>query len=421
MATAEELLAQMEENPEAYAEEAVCTIDPATRVITVPQSLQLFGVESDQEAVRIPFRCPKIVGDNIDLSALNLRINYQNAGGELDIYRITDMVVDGSDITFSWRLTRKVTAYKGTPTFAFCAKKPLADGTLKNEWNTTPNKECKVLEGLEAEEAIVSQNPDILESILTRLDTLEAGGGGTGTGVPGKQVELRNSGTAIQWRYTGDTTWTDLVQISDITGPPGKDGTDGKDGEPGTPGKDGENGTPGTDGITPHIGDNGNWYLGDEDTGKPSRGAPGKDGDPGEEGRGITSVTIKADGHLQINYSDDTNVDVGKVVGENGLDGASGVPVRQEMTASDTTVELQPNILYVFPEMAELTLTFATPADTTIANEYHVIFTSGATATTLTLPNTIKIPSGFTVEANKVYELSVLENSLTHQAWEATT
>ena len=28
----------------------------------------------------------------------------------------------------------------------------------------------------------------------------------------------------------------------------------------------------------PHIGENGNWYLGDEDTGKPSRGDKGADG-----------------------------------------------------------------------------------------------------------------------------------------------
>lgn len=41
------------------------------------------------------------------------------------------------------------------------------------------------------------------------------------------------------------------------------------DGKPGMPGK------PGDDGITPHIGDNGNWFIGDTDTGKPSRGKPG--------------------------------------------------------------------------------------------------------------------------------------------------
>ena len=32
----------------------------------------------------------------------------------------------------------------------------------------------------------------------------------------------------------------------------------------------------GADGITPTIGENGNWYLGDTDTNKPSRGADGK-------------------------------------------------------------------------------------------------------------------------------------------------
>ena len=35
----------------------------------------------------------------------------------------------------------------------------------------------------------------------------------------------------------------------------------------------------GADGITPTIGDNGNWYLGDTDTNKPSRGEKGDKGD----------------------------------------------------------------------------------------------------------------------------------------------
>ena len=51
---------------------------------------------------------------------------------------------------------------------------------------------------------------------------------------------------------------------------------------------EGTKGEPGTDGITPTIGPNGNWYLGEEDTGKPSRGAigaPGKDGNPGVPGK----------------------------------------------------------------------------------------------------------------------------------------
>lgn len=47
---------------------------------------------------------------------------------------------------------------------------------------------------------------------------------------------------------------------------------------------DGATGPAGTNGITPTIGDNGNWYLGDEDTGKPSRGEKGDKGETGATG-----------------------------------------------------------------------------------------------------------------------------------------
>ena len=40
----------------------------------------------------------------------------------------------------------------------------------------------------------------------------------------------------------------------------------------------------GADGITPTIGENGNWYLGETDTGKPSRGDKGEQGSQGERG-----------------------------------------------------------------------------------------------------------------------------------------
>ena len=48
----------------------------------------------------------------------------------------------------------------------------------------------------------------------------------------------------------------------------------------------------GADGITPTIGDNGNWYLGATDTGKPSRGEKGETGARGEKGdTGATGAT----------------------------------------------------------------------------------------------------------------------------------
>lgn len=44
----------------------------------------------------------------------------------------------------------------------------------------------------------------------------------------------------------------------------------------------------GADGITPTIGENGNWYLGEEDTGKPSRG---EKGDPGSDAS-VTAANV---------------------------------------------------------------------------------------------------------------------------------
>lgn len=100
-----------------------------------------------------------------------------------------------------------------------------------------------------------------------------------------------------------------------------------------------------------------------------------------------------------------------------GGSGGSGGTVRIEKMSTDTAVELEPNKLYIFPEMAELTLTFAEPSDIGIANEYHFVFQSGATATTLTIPNTVKLPSNFSVDASKIYEISILEGCLCAQSW----
>lgn len=119
-------------------------------------------------------------------------------------------------------------------------------------------------------------------------------------------MDLRVSDGYIQYSTDGGSTWTNLIAVADLKGADGKPGAAGADGvtphigdngnwyvgstdtgkpsrgATGAPGKDGADGKPGAtgaDGITPHIGDNGNWYIGDDDTGKPSRGEQG----PGAE------------------------------------------------------------------------------------------------------------------------------------------
>lgn len=141
-------------------------IDMETRVITVPASEKLFGVANDGNSERKHFRCPKFVGDNIDLSTMHLYINYQNANGEKSAYLVEDVQTDGDYITFSWLVSPNVTAYKGQIKYIVCAK-----NGATTEWNTTL-AEGTVLEGLEAADEVVDRNPDIIEQILTRLDSI---------------------------------------------------------------------------------------------------------------------------------------------------------------------------------------------------------------------------------------------------------
>ena len=150
-------------------------IDSETRTINVPSGF-LLGVESDEKVERIYFRCPKIVGDNVDLSQLRIYVNYQNANGDKDAHWCDDLQTDGDNITFSWLLDRKVTIYRGNVSFIVCAKKSNDDGTLTNEWNTTVAI-ARVLEGLEATEQIVEDNQDVIEQILNKLQDIEASGG----------------------------------------------------------------------------------------------------------------------------------------------------------------------------------------------------------------------------------------------------
>lgn len=81
---------------------------------------------------------------------------------------------------------------------------------------------------------------------------------------------------------------------------------------------------------------------------------------------------------------------------------------------SNTTATLSPNTFYVWGTVSSLTLTLGT-AVSGVANEYLFQFTSGTTATTLSLPSTIKWANDETptFEANKTYQISILNNLAT--------
>lgn len=141
MPSIEELLNEAELHMAAQPVNDVLEIDPETREISIPDSEIILGVETDQKAERKYFHCPKIVGNNIDLSALELYVVFQNASNKeegKDRYHVTDVTATSDGyITFSWELSEKVTAYKGDVQFVVCAIKTDSSGVKQNVWNTT--------------------------------------------------------------------------------------------------------------------------------------------------------------------------------------------------------------------------------------------------------------------------------------------
>ena len=172
MATADELLAAA---MEAEADKTL-VIDNDLRTITIPPGVKNLGVESDDDVLRLHFRMPSTYGD-IDLSTFKIRINYMNAKGTGDVYAVEDAAAADGFITFSWLVGRSAAAYKGAVRFIVCLKNMDMSSVITEEFNTTVAT-LPVLEGLETTEQVVQENPDIIEAMLTRLESLEKNSGG---------------------------------------------------------------------------------------------------------------------------------------------------------------------------------------------------------------------------------------------------
>ena len=172
-----------------------------------------------------------------------------------------------------------------------------------------------------------------------------AGTSGSLVGLSAYDIAVKNGfvGTEKEW----------LASLVGARGSRGSSGADGKDGKDGVDGKDGING------LTPFIGANGNWWIGETDTGisaqgvkgdqgdkgdkgdtgaqgiqgekgdtgaqgiqgekgdkgdKGDPGADGRDGVDGKDGRGIESAEI-VNGELILHYTDGTSDNLGKITG----------------------------------------------------------------------------------------------------------
>lgn len=183
-------------------------------------------------------------------------------------------------------------------------------------------------------------------------------------GDPGPQGPKGDPGAKGDSGEKGDTGATGPAGPQGPAGAPGKDGANGETGPAGpvgpqgpvgAPGKNGADGKPGAtgaDGVTPHIGGNGNWYIGSTDTGKPSRGATGAKGDAGATGPAGPAGPAGAPG------KDGANGETGPQgpKGDPGTPGAAGhTPVKgtDYWTAADKQ-EIVNNVLAALPDGTEV-------------------------------------------------------------------
>ncbi|MBQ4558048.1 MAG: leucine-rich repeat protein [Clostridia bacterium] len=162
-----------------------------------------------------------------------------------------------------------------------------------------------------------SDNGKTWENVIA-IEELKGSSGSAGAnGIDGREVEFQTTNTHIQWRYVTDDssdTWKDLISLEEIEG------------------KDGANGSNGENGIAPHIGQNGNWWVGTTDTGVRAKGVDGTNGNNGAngiDGREVEFQTTNT--HIQWRYVTDDGSDTWKdlisleeIEGKDGANGSNG-------------------------------------------------------------------------------------------------
>ena len=181
-----------------------------------------------------------------------------------------------------------------------------------------------------------------------------------------------------------------LFEFSGLKGEPGKQGTQGI---PGVKGDKGEPGTNGKDGKTPAI--------------------------------EATATIANTTGTPSVKVTKSENTDstsfsfaFSGLKGERGEQGAqglkgdkgdSGIMSSVLIEGATPTQSISPNKFYKFESVTTLTITFP-PKTPNVLNEYMFQFTSGETATVLNMPDSVRWIGDHTIEPNKTYQVSIVNN-----------
>lgn len=152
--------------------DTVFIIDPITRKIeATSDKLQLMQYDHDSEMYT--FQVPRFI-EGYDVSLCNkIEILYSNIDRKTkesfdDIYQITDVSIYEDDeelITFEWLVSGFATRFAGSLNFLIRFAFAEEDSTYSYLWHTDIFKGITILEGMNNSEAIVKQNPDIIDAL----------------------------------------------------------------------------------------------------------------------------------------------------------------------------------------------------------------------------------------------------------------
>ena len=148
-------------------------IDPTSRSITHDGD-EIVLVKGDHNSEVFSFEIPRIV-EGHDMSLCDhVRIHFSNTdrrkkNESKDIYYVTDCVVNGDVINFSWTLSGNATKYYGTLTFLiqFCCLEE--DGTYSYIWTTDTYKSIPVHDSYSNSEGVIENYADVFDKIFIQL------------------------------------------------------------------------------------------------------------------------------------------------------------------------------------------------------------------------------------------------------------
>lgn len=335
--------------------EAHFIINATTREISNAAELPAL-VQHDHNSERFTFVVPRYV-DGHDLSICNrVRVHYINIDSATkeqyaDVYEVDDLHIDETDetkVVCTWLLSRYATQHAGSLNFIveYACE---SNSVIDYAWHTAIFKGITVKASIHNAEQIMTEYTDILEKWKNDvLSGIELGSGSGGKGINNMYTSSQDI------PFDGETSKVVIaVNYTDNT-------------------------TEYLDFFVPHGKD---YVLTEEDKAEIA-----------EQAADLIDVPEKT--------SDFIN-DSGFITKNDVLS--------DKIEAVNTIDTISPNVYYSFGEVAELTLEFSEGVDEKV-NEYMFSFISGETATVLTLPSSIQWANELTVEPNKRYEISVVDN-----------